>query len=155
MRPLKPSQKALTLLSLQLLEQDMPQKLVRMVTGFSQTAVQRIASGKIRKDIDVNEPLDMETVPAKVRKRLETLESILLLPELLSTDIEQNAIYIKLLGFLMVEKDDILELYNHSSTVRISRTLLSGKIDLLGFDASLIGVDQLDYLDLVVDEVGE
>lgn len=58
---------------------------------------------------------------------------------------EQDKYYIKLLDFLLVDKEKIRKMYFNISQYKMSQTLRSKKIDFINFQPQLIGLTDDEY----------
>lgn len=134
-----------------LIEKNYKDKHICMIAQAKQPYVSKIRNKKIHinTSIDNNETLEY-TLSQKKRK--EALDKILMLPEILTPGTTDNDIvYMHVLKFFMVDKEDVYNLYFHLSKTQFRNYWRMKDVDILKFDTSLIGIDQEIYLDLIID----
>jgi len=133
----------------QLLKEGFSEKIIVMITKAKQPHINKIKNGKLHKDIEYNGIIKMTY---EQKQRYEAAKIILSMRELPITGIgEQDIIYMQLLKFFMVPKQQIYELYNNMSKNRIDRYLLKKGIDIGKFNSELLGIQKKVYLDLIID----
>lgn len=85
-------------------------------------------------------------------KRYGYVKTILSLRELYgSVNERQDLLYIHLLKFFLVDKEDVYNLYFHWSKMKFSRYWAKKNVNLLKFNSELIEIPYTDYLDLIID----
>lgn len=126
-------------------------KHICMVTQSKQPYLSKVRHGKIHANTKLHEGEEIIMTPAQER-RLETLEKIINLPEIITPGIgEQDVIYIHVLKFFMVSKKDIYNLYFHITKSHFNRLWVAKNIDIRDFDPSMINITLYEYLDLIID----
>lgn len=127
-------------------------KQICMIAQAKQPYVSKIRNKKIH---EKTLPLENEELQLTERQisRLNALNRIISLPEYISSGStnEQDLMYIQVLRFFMVEKEDVYNLYFHLSKKHFSRLWATKDVDIRNFDSEKIGVSRYDYLDLIVD----
>lgn len=97
-----------------LFEMGYREKVVKMITGFNQSYINKIKNKKLHKKDKVELPNSiLELLDEKQTKRLEAANKILLCKEITSNDLEEDIKYIQLLRFFLIEKENIYNLYIH------------------------------------------
>lgn len=140
---------SLVLVIKQLLEEGLPEKMVVLITQAKQPYINKIKNGKLHKNTILDGKVKLTE---EQENRYKIVKKILSMPELPTSGInEQDIIYMQLLKFFMVPKEQIQELYNNLTKMKISRFLLMKKIDLGNFESELIGIPKEDYLELMID----
>ena len=139
------------LLIKELIEKGYKDKHICMIVPCNQPYVSKIKSGMIQSHVKKEKDEEV-TMDSRQKRRLDALNKILLLPELMTSTIsEEDKRYIHLLKFLMVDKEEIYNLYFHISKKYFHKIWVSKKIDIRLFNSELIGIPIYDYLDLIID----
>lgn len=135
----------------QLIKEGYKDKQICMIAQVKQPYVSKIRNGKIHQQTKIDE--FEQVIPYEdERSRQEAMQRILELPELYTPGTtEQDLIYMHLLKFLMVEKEDVYNLYFHLSKRQFNRYWVKKDVDITLFDSELIGIDSKVYLDLIID----
>lgn len=135
----------------ELIEKGYRDKHICLITKCNQPYVSKIRNGKIHIYTTL-ENGELLILTEEQRKRLDTLNKLIALPELVNRNTtDQDIMYIHLLKFLMVEKEDVYNLYFHLSKKQFNRYWVMKGIDIRYFDSAAIGIDLRDYLDLIID----
>ena len=116
------------------------QKIIQIITGYNQSSISKYCHPK--KDyVPSLQNINDEQLVCKyvVDRILECRE----LPTESFT--EQDKYYIKLLDYLLVDKEKIRKMYFNISQYKISQTLRSKKIDFRNFQPQLIGLTDDEY----------
>jgi hypothetical protein len=143
--------KQVVVLIKELIDKGYRDKHICLITKANQPYVSKIRNGKIHLDTNLNAG-ELLILTEEQRKRLDTLNSLIALPEIVNMNTtDQDIMYIHLLKFLMVEKEDVYNLYFHLSKKQFNRYWVMKKVDIRYFDSNAIGIDQRDYLDLIID----
>lgn len=139
------------LLIKKLIEAGYKDKHICMVAQANQPYVSKVRNEKIHSETNL-EPSEELNLDEGQQRRLKALNTILAIPEIFrSGTTEQDLIYIHVLKFFMVVKEDVYNLYFHLSKRQFSRYWVKKDVDILKFQSELINVDKYDYLDLIVD----
>jgi hypothetical protein len=139
------------LLIKQLIQAGYKDKHICMVAQANQPYVSKVRNEKIHVETKL-EPSDELNLDEAQQRRLKTLNTILAIPEIFrSGTTEQDLIYIHVLKFFMVQKEDVYNLYFHLSKRQFNRYWVKKDVDILKFESELINIDRYDYLDLVID----
>lgn len=139
------------LLVKELINKGYKDKHICMIVQCNQPYVSKIRNQKIHKNTTLmsNETF---TIKEKQIKRLNALNKIISLLEIFTSGTtEQDIIYMHVLKFFMVEKEDVYNLYFHLSKRQFRNYWVMKDVDILNFDTSLIGIEKEVYLDLVID----
>lgn len=133
-----------------LLNQGLAEKHVVMIMQAQQSYVNKIKNKKLHVNTDAIE----DGMTSEENARYDAVKKIISAKELPTngTD-EQDKIYIHLLKFFMVPKEQIRALYNHIAISRVDRILRKKDIDLGNFDSTLLGIPREVYLDLIIDYI--
>lgn len=126
-------------------------KYICMVLQVNQPYVSRIRTKKFhlntnKRDGEVVEMTDEE------KARLKALNTIISMPELPGRGFGlQDKLYIKVLKFFLIPKEDVHNLYFHLTRSQFFGTWLKKDMDIRGFDSEKIGVPYMVYIDLIID----
>lgn len=133
-----------------LLEQGLAEKHIVMIMQAQQPYVNKIKNKKLH----IDTPLIENGMTPEESARYDAVKRIIKAGELPTngTD-EQDKIYIHLLKFFMVPKEQIRALYNHIAISRVDRILRKKDVDLGNFDSTLLGIPRQVYLDLIIDYI--
>lgn len=135
-----------------LFEMGYREKVVKMITGFNQSYINKIKNKKLHKKDKVELPNSiLELLDEKQTKRLEAANKILLCKEITSNDLEEDIKYIQLLRFFLIEKENIYNLYIHWTKSKINRYMTKKGVEILNFDSTLLDIEREVYLDLIID----
>ena len=116
------------------------QKNICLITGYNQPAVSKIIRG-VRPIV----PSLDEITEDQIRRKY-VVDTILECKELpTQTFCEQDCAYIKLLDFLLVDKEVINKMYYNHSPYKIAQAHRQTDVGMKDFDPSLIGISQEDY----------
>ena len=139
------------LLIKQLIGRGYKDKHICMIAQANQPYVSKIRNKKIHVNTVV-EADEHFKVTEEQTNRLNVLNKIISLPEIFTSGTtEQDIIYMHVLKFFMVEKEDVYNLYFHLSKRQFRNYWVMKDVDILNFDTSLIGIDKQVYLDLIID----
>ena len=139
------------LLVKELISKGYKDKHICMIAQCNQPHVSKIRNQKIHKNTFLM-PDETFNITAEQTKRLNTLNKIISLPEIFTSGTtDQDIIYMHVLKFFMVDKEDVYNLYFHLSKRQFRNYWLMKDVDILSFDTSLIGVEKEVYLDLIID----
>ena len=139
------------LLIKQLIGKGYKDKHICMIAQANQPYVSKIRNKKIHVNTVV-EADEYFKVTEEQTNRLNVLNKIISLPEIFTSGTtEQDIIYMHVLKFFMVEKEDVYNLYFHLSKRQFRNYWVMKDVDILNFDTSLIGIDKQVYLDLIID----
>lgn len=122
-----------------------------MIAQVKQPYVSKIRNGKIHREtkLKVNQELILSEDESL---RQEAVNKILQLPEIFTAGTsEQDLIYMHVLKFFMVEKEDVYNLYFHLSKRQFNRYWVKKDVDIRLFDSELIQINSKVYLDLIID----
>ena len=135
----------------QLIASDYTDKQICLVTKMNQPYVNKIRHNRLRKDVTLRADESL-TLNKEETTRLNTLNKLLSIPELInsSTD-EQDLIYMHVLKFIGITKEQVFDLYFHLSIKQLQKYWTKSDVRVLDFDSTLIGIPRRDYLDLVID----
>lgn len=139
------------LLIKELINKGYKDKHICMITQCNQPYVSKIRNKKIHVNtvIEINE---LFQIKEEQNNRLNVLNRIISLPEIFTSGTnDQDIIYMHVLKFFMVEKEDIYNLYFHLSKRQFRNYWLMKDVDILTFDTSLVGIEKELYLDLIID----
>lgn len=126
-------------------------KHICMVMQENQPYVNRIRSGKIHKNTFIGREESVE-MTEREKSRLNALNTILKMPEIPGRGFtEQDEIYIRVLKFFLIEKEEVYNLYFHLTKKQFYGTWVRKGIDLRKFISERIGVSYEDYIDLIID----
>lgn len=96
-------------------------KHICMIAQVKQPYVSKIRNGKIHKDTKLKENQEL-ILSEEESSRQEAVNKILQLPEIFNAGTsEQDLIYMHVLKFFMVEKEDVYNLYFHLSKRQFNR----------------------------------
>lgn len=138
------------LLAKQLMQKNYKDKYIQMITGLKQPYISKLRNGKIQRETKLK-PGEEIVLTNKQKKRLNVLNKIKSLPENMTQTQEQDVIYIHVLRFFMIEKEDIFNLYYHWSKKQFNRVWVKKNVDIRKFYSENIGIPYEDYLDLIID----
>lgn len=139
------------LLIKQLIDKGYKDKHICMIAQANQPYVSKIRNKKIHVST-ILEADEYFEVTEEQTNRLNALNKIISLPEIFTSGTtEQDIIYMHVLKFFMVEKEDVYNLYFHLSKRQFRNYWVMKDVDILNFDTSLIGVEKQVYLDLIID----
>ena len=139
------------LLIKELIGSDYQDKQISMITKVSRSYINKIRNGQFRKNVELK-PNEKTNITEEQKIRLNTLNKLIAAPELInSTTSEQDLIYIHVLKFFGIAKDEVFNLYFHLSKKQLGRYWMKADVNILNFDSRLIGIPIRDYLDLVID----
>ena len=134
-----------------LIQKGYKDKHICMIAQAKQPYVSKIRNGKIHKNTNLNPGERLELTQDQT-KRLEAVNRILTLPEILTPGTTDNDIvYMHVLKFFMVEQEDVYNLYFHLSKSGFRNLWRMKGVDILSFNSELIGIEQQVYLDLIID----
>lgn len=134
-----------------LIEKGYKDKHICMITHAKQPYVSKIRNKKMHLDTVLEED-ELLALTEEQEKRLNAVNRILSIPELTTSGTtEQDLIYIQVLKFFMVDREDILNLYLHLSTNQVRNYWRKKGVDILKFDSELIGIPYKVYLDCIID----
>lgn len=139
------------LLIKELINKGYKDKHICMITQCNQPYVSKIRNKKIHVNtvIEINE---LFQIKEEQNNRINVLNRIISLPEIFTSGTnDQDIIYMHVLKFFMVEKEDIYNLYFHLSKRQFRNYWLMKDVDILTFDTSLVGIEKELYLDLIID----
>lgn len=143
--------RSIILLVKHLIGKDYEDKHISMITKVSRSYINKIRKNQFRVD-DVLKDGEEIVMTVEQEKRLNTLNKILAVPELMIHGTsEQDLIYIHVLRFFGVPKEEVFNLYFHLSKKQFGRLWMKGGVDILQFDSRIIGIEIRDYADLVID----
>lgn len=128
------------------------QKVIQIITQYNQPYINKIINDKIHKTVDYSDDIKIYLTDEQ-KQRLDAVNRILACKDIFTEDFNQEIIYMKLLRFFLVSKEDIYNLYNYISKRKINTYLVMKKLEIKDFDASLLGIDQRVYYDLIVDYI--
>lgn len=133
-----------------LLNEGLSEKHVIMIMQAQQSYVNKIKNKKLH----VNTQAIQDGMTPEEYARYGAVKKIINVSELPTdgTD-EQDKIYIHLLKFFMVPKEQIRALYNHIAISRVDRILRKKDVNLGNFDSTLLGIPREVYLDLIIDYI--
>lgn len=115
-------------------------KLIQIITGYSQSVVS--------KGIHSERPYipTMQHINEEQSIRKYVIDRILECRELpLAGFTEQDKIYIKLLNFLLVDKEKINKLYYTISQYKINQTIRDKELSITAFNSYLIDLTEDEY----------
>jgi len=142
----------LILLIKELVEKGYSDKHICLITKSNQSYVNKLRNGKLQANTNLSSGETIQMTPEET-KRLETLNKIISLPDLLSSgDSKEDIIYIHVLKFFGVSKKEVWDLYFHMSKKQLSGYWVKMDVDIRKFKSESIGVEFRDYLDLIIDE---
>lgn len=145
------SKKHKALVVKQLIQDGYKDKHICMIAQVKQPYVSKIRNGKIHRETTLKENQEL-TLSEDESLRQEALNKILQLPEIFTAGTsEQDLIYMHVLKFFMVEKEDVYNLYFHLSKRQFNRYWVKKDVDIRLFDSQLIQIDSKVYLDLIID----
>jgi len=135
----------------ELISKDYQDKHIAMVMQVDRSYVNKVRNRVLRSSI-VLKPDEIVIFTGEEKTRLETLEKILAAPELMvSGTTEQDMIYIHVLKFFGVSKDEVYNLYFHLSKRQLGNLWAKADVKIVEFDSRLIGIPIREYLDLIID----
>lgn len=123
------------------------QKYIQLITKLNQSYINKIIHSKLHKD--TNDDNFILTEEEKIR--INTLNTLIDPIPLNTDDNSQEIIYLHVLKFFMIEKEIIYKCYPYWTKTRCNRMLMKKDINILDFNATLLGLKQEDYLDLIID----
>lgn len=139
------------LLIKELINKGYKDKHICMITQCNQPYVSKIRNKKIHVNT-VIESDEIFEIKQEQNNRINVLNRIISLPEIFTSGTnDQDIIYMHVLKFFMVEKEDIYNLYFHLSKRQFRNYWLMKDVDILTFDTSLVGIEKELYLDLIID----
>ena len=125
-------------------------KHIQMVTHLKQAYISKVRNGKLQKNTVLENDESIKMTDAQ-RVRLNALNKILSMPEFYTREEGQDVIYIHVLRFFMIEKEDIFNLYFHMSKKQFNRIWVKRDVDIRKFRSENIGIPYEVYLDLIID----
>lgn len=128
------------------------QKIIQIITQYNQPYISKVLNQKIHKTAVYSDDIKLYLDEGQ-KERLDAVNRILLCNDIFTNTFDQEIIYMKLLRFFLVSKEDVYNLYNYISKRRINTYLVMKKLHIKDFDASLLGIDQRVYYDLIVDYI--
>lgn len=132
-----------------LIEQGYREKVITLITKTKQPYVNKIKHGSLHAETKLEDG-EILTLTREQTRRKRIADRILAKTELITVDENQDIIYLHLLKYFLVPKDELFELYNHKTKKNIAQILAKKDVDLFGFKSELLGIDYYDYLDLIV-----
>lgn len=126
------------------------EKVIKMITGLNQSYINKIVNNKLYRDLQFTEGEEVEMSQAQ-ELRLDAAKKILACKEIFTDEPKQEMIYMQLLKFFLIDKQEIFKLYPYMTKTKISRYLLKKDVNILEFNSELIQVPKEVYLDLVID----
>jgi hypothetical protein len=134
-----------------LIEQKHQDKHIAMVMQVNRSFVNKIRN-KVSHASIVIEADERINLTEEQKVRLETLKKILAAPELMiSGTSEQDLIYIHVLRFFGMNKDEVYNLYFHLSKKQLGNYWMKADVNILKFNPRLIGIEPREYADLIID----
>lgn len=124
-------------------------KHIQMVTHLKQPYISKIRNGKLQRNTTLEDGEQLE-LSKEQKVRLDALNKIISMPEF-HTHEGQDVIYIHVLKFFMVEKEDIFNLYFHMSKKQLNRIWVKNGVDITKFKSESVGIPYEVYLDLIID----
>lgn len=128
------------------------QKVIQIITQYNQPYINKVINQKLHQGVQYSDDIKL-ILSEEQKKRLDAVNRILSCKDIFTENFDQEIIYMKLLRFFLVSKDDIYNLYNYISKRRINTYLVMKKLEIKDFDASLLGIEQEVYYDLIVDYI--
>ena len=138
------------LVAKEMIEKGYKDKHIQMVTHLNQPYISKVRNGKLQKNT-IKADNEVVELTSEERVRLNALNKILSMPEFYSRDNEQDMIYIHVLKFFMVEKEDVFNLYFHMSKGQFNRLWIKKEVDITRFHSENLGIPYKVYLDLIID----
>jgi hypothetical protein len=139
------------LLIKELISKGYKDKHICMIAQAKQPYVSKIRNNKIQ-GMTVLEDGEALELNESQEKRLNALNKIINLPEIFNSGTNhQDILYIQVLKFFMVDKEDVYNLYFHLSKRQFRNYWVMKDADILDFDSTLIGIEKEVYLDLIID----
>lgn len=138
------------LLAKQMMAKGYKDKHIQIVTHLKQAYISKVRNGKLQRNTILN-PDEEIKLTEEQRVRLNALNKIMSMPEFYTREEGQDSIYIHVLKFFMVEKEDIFNLYFHMSKKQFNRTWVKKDVDITKFRSENIGIPYKVYLDLIID----
>ena len=125
------------------------EKIIKMITGFNQSYINKVINNKLYKDLDAD--AEELVISAEQIKKIDAVDKILSCAEIYTEDKEQELMYIHLLKFFLVEKETIYKMFPYLTKRKIAQDFMKKNIDILNFDSTLLGIPREIYLDLIID----
>lgn len=126
-------------------------KHICMIAQVKQPYVSKIRNGKIHQQTILNDSEEIALTEKEILRQ-QAIHKFLELPEIYTPGTtEQDLIYMHVLKFMMVDKEDVYNLYFHLSKRQFNRYWVKKDVDIRLFDSNLIGIDSKVYLDLIID----
>jgi len=134
-----------------LISKDYQDKHIAMIAQVNRSYVNKLRNGVLRSDVKIKEG-EFYTVDLMDVVRQKTLDRIVAVPELMiSGTTEQDMIYIHVLKFFGISKDEVYNLYFHLSKRQLGNLWAKADVKIVDFDSRLIGIPIREYLDLIID----
>jgi len=134
-----------------LIQKGYKDKHICMVSQANQPYVSKIRNNKIHTSTKLEDGESFQ-LTEKQSKKLDALNKILHLPEIFTAGTqEQDIVYIHVLKFFMVDKEDVYNLYFHLSKRQFRNYWVMKEVDILNFNSELINIEREVYLDLIID----
>ena len=122
-----------------------------MITKANQSYVNKIKNGRLHSEVKENDKLVLDE---REQARYDAAKKIMKLKELpTSSFTDDDFLYLHLLKFFLVPREQIIGLYNHMSKRKISRLLMKKHVEIGKFNSKLLGIPKIDYLDLIIDNI--
>jgi hypothetical protein len=116
------------------------QKVIQIITGYAQST--------ISKNVNSSRPYipSMDTINKEQAIRKEVVDKILECKEISTVEFcDQDRAYIKLLDYLLVDREKIRKLYYNISQYKISQVLHSNKYKKEDFNPAFLGISEEDF----------
>lgn len=135
-----------------LYEKGYRQKLIQIITQYNQSYISKIINQKLHQGIILTGDIEL-VLDENQKERLNAVNKIISCDDIFTDDFNQEIIYMKLLRFFLIEKEQIYNLYNYISKRRINSYLLMKGLHIKDFKPELLDIKKETYFDMIVDYI--